>query len=122
MFRYIKDLKQGDFIAIAHNNWIEFGWYIGRGQGNSVQYFTLRSPSIYLEHYEKGTMRVNDSLQKHIEKHGLTTKILYKSFIWGESSQRILKIENPEQMLQGEDLTKYLQSKDALIKLKFLNS
>lgn len=84
MFRYIKDIKQGDFIAIAHNNWIEFGWYIGRGQGNSVQYFTLRSPSIYLEHYEKGTMRVNDSLQKHIENTDSLQRY-YSNLLYGET-------------------------------------
>jgi len=40
---YCGELERGDFIAVSNSNYIDLGFYLGRGVNNSTQYYTLNS-------------------------------------------------------------------------------
>lgn len=109
IIKYGGELKKGDVIAIANINSVEFGWYIGPGKGESLQYYSMEGPGLVHEHYEK---------QNKLES--FTLKSIRKCYIWGTRYKRIIKITNPEDIFLEDDLTDYLNSKEALTNLKFI--
>lgn len=121
--RYGGDLVPGDFIAVSNGNHIDFGWYCGDGRG-TLQYYSLRIPSIIFEEYQSWKANPqNSSLwrAKDFEKHGFSKKMLWKSYINAVHKTRVIKIVQPEDILtEQEDIKSYQISKQALIELNIL--
>ena len=116
-------LNVGDFIIIASNNQLDYGWYCGQNKyGSTLHYYTIWSPANALEDFERYEAGDKTGWRtKKFEKHGFTSKCFYKSFlnVWYES--RILKPGNPDELFtHPEQLERYNKSKEALIKIKFL--
>lgn len=118
------DLHPGDFIAIADQNHMSFGWYFGDGIG-TLQYFYYVSPANSYENYEEWT-KLNDDLKaKHWRaksyKNGFTAKCIWKSYINVVHDRRVIKINNPEEIFTDpKDRETYEKSKEVLIKLNFI--
>lgn len=52
------EIKTGDMIIIAFNNaWLDIGFFLGRGQGNSIQYYTINRLSNWLGQVKNGGKR-----------------------------------------------------------------
>jgi hypothetical protein len=47
---YTGELKLGDLVAIASFSCVELGFYRGRGQGNSFQYYELSSLARWVDY------------------------------------------------------------------------
>lgn len=125
--RYGGELRPGDFIAVSENSaYLQFGWYFGQGSG-TLQYISIHSPGNTFEIYNdwKNGKEVNHWYKERFERHGFTSKLFYKSYIYGsgidENGTRVMKIENPESVFTNpEDLEIYNKSKEALIHINFL--
>ena len=125
--RYGGDLQIGDFILVANSNYTSFGWFCGRGQGGTVQYYHFRVPGDrfeYFKEWQTNGLKDNPWFVQQIEKHGFTAKLFYKEYIYGDSvsdnGSRIVKLPNPEDIFtEPEDLEDYRKSKEALIYIKF---
>jgi hypothetical protein len=125
--RYGGDLEIGDFIMVASNNYTSFGWYCGKGR-NTIQYYVYGVPGSRWEDFKSwkaGTITSqNHWLGKRFEKHGFSSKLFYKEYIYGSgldsTASRIVKITDPESIFTNqEDLEMYRKSKEALIYIKF---
>ncbi len=46
---YSGEIKFGDVIAVAYSNSMEIGIYLGRGQGDSMQYYGVRNLRRWLD-------------------------------------------------------------------------
>lgn len=118
-------LNVGDFIIIASGGSLDYGWYCGQNRyGSTLHYYNLSAPGNALktyEEYEKGEP-VSSWLVETFKKHkGFTSKLFYKSFLntWYEG--RILKPANPDELFTNpEHIETYNKSKEALIRIKFL--
>ena len=116
-------LEIGDFIVIAWGNRLDYGWYCGQGRDKcSLQYYSLSSPGDSLkefEQYEAGN-ETGWRVEK-FKKHGFTSKCFYKSYLNSYYENRILKPANPDELFTNpENIEKYNKSKEALIRIKFL--
>ena len=119
-------LEVGDFIVIAdNNNRLSYGWYCGQGRyGNTLHYYDIFGPGAALqdyEQYEKGEPIQSWIAEKFKKQGGFTSKCFYKNFlnVWYES--RLLKPANPDDLFtHPEQLERYNKSKEALIRIKFL--
>lgn len=119
-------LEVGDFIVIAWNNQLDYGWYCGQGRDNStLQYYNIDSPASALEdyeQYEKGEPISSWVAERFKKQKGFNSKCFYKSYINSYYERRILKPANPDDLFtHPEQLAKYNKSKEALIRIKFLN-
>jgi hypothetical protein len=123
--RYGGELEIGDFIMVANVNYTSFGWYCGKGR-NTIQYYHFRVPGERhktFQEWEAG--RLNNSwLASKFQKHGFSSKIFYKEYIYGGgieiNGSRVIKLTDPESIFTNtEDLDYYLKSKEALINIKF---
>lgn len=117
-------LNIGDFIIISYSNSLDYGWYCGQGKNKTtLQYYGIWSPSNALDsfrEYEQGDKCSWNA--KRFEKHGFTSKSFYKSYINTYHENRILKVTNPDDLFTDpERLKQYNNSKEALLKIKFLN-
>lgn len=123
--QYGGQLVPGDFVAIAFNNCIDFGWYCGNGSG-TLQYYSFRYPKNALERYEdwlnqSEEEKKNNWCDKRFSKEGFTIKALYKSYINSVHRTRVIKITNIEDIFTDpEDRENYEKSREALIKLNFV--
>ena len=118
------NLEIGDFIVIAWGNRLDYGWYCGQGRDKcSLQYYSLSSPGGVLEDFERYEAGDNTGWRvEKFKKHGFTSKCFYKSYLISYYESRILKPSNPEDLFTDPDkLAQYNKSKEALIKIKFLN-
>lgn len=121
-------LNAGDFIVIAKGSQLDYGWYCGQSRyGNTLHYYNMWSPGSALEdfeRYEKGEKLASWNNSKKFERSkGFTSKCFYKNFlnVYYVSKSRILKPANPDDLFTDpEQLAKYNKSKEALIKIKFL--
>ena len=116
-------LNVGDFIIIASGGQLDYGWYCGQNKhGSTLHYYTIWSPANALEDFERYEAGEKTGWRtEKFEKYGFTSKCFYKSFLnsWYES--RILKPGNPDELFTNpEQLERYNKSKEALIKIKFL--
>ena len=118
-------LNVGDFIIIASGGSLDYGWYCGQNRyGSTLHYYSLWSPGNALEtyeEYEKGEPVSSWLVERFKKQKGFTSKLFYKSFLntWYES--RILKPANPDELFTNpEQLKTYNKSKEALIRIKFL--
>lgn len=117
------DLLPGDFIAVSNGNYIDFGWYVGDGSG-TLQYYHYGTPRSAYEHYEEFVNEPDSRKSvywgKRFEK-GFTKKCMWKSYINAVHDRRVIKLTNPEEIFtELEDLERYQQSKEVLIKLNFI--
>jgi len=117
-------LELGDFIVIASNSILDYGWYCGQGRDKTtLQYYSIWSPGYTLEQFEK--FETGDHTHwraEHFTKHGFTSKAFYKSYLNSYYESRFLKVTDPDNLFTNpEQLAKYNKSKEALIKIKFLN-
>ena len=118
-------LDVGDFIIIAdNNNTLTYGWFCGQGRDRcTLQYYSIWSPGNALESFEEWqTTGLPKWLGEKFEKHGFTSKVFWKGYINTYNEHRILKIEQPDLLFSTnkELQEKYNKSKEALIKVKFL--
>lgn len=118
-------LNLGDFIVIACGGSLDYGWYCGQNRYKStLHYYSIWSPASALddfEQYEKGG-KIPSWMADRFEKHGgFTSKCFYKSFLTTYYGSRFLKPANPDDLFtHPEQLAKYNRSKEALIRIKFL--
>jgi len=122
--RFGGDLHPGDFIAIAEQNRMSFGWYFGDGRG-TLQYFYYSAPSQTNEYYQDWTKLSDDLKQKDWRtkryKKGFTLKCIYKSYVNVVHDTRIIKLNNPEEIFTDPiEREFYEKSKETLLKLKFI--
>lgn len=113
-------LQLGDFIAIAYSNGFTLGWYAGTGRG-TVQYYHLHAPKDTHEYYLDFTSgKVNNPYRRKMFKDGFTHKSIWKAYVNSPHGNRIIKLENPEAILDQETLEVYNKSREALIEVKFI--
>jgi hypothetical protein len=122
--RYGGLLQPGDFIAIANSNYLNLGWYCGKGH-NTLQYYHFRSPGINMDQWEQWSKMTDEKKSKswYSKRYakGFTIKCLWKSYINAVHSTRIVKITNIEDVFtEPEDLLEYEKSKEALLTLNFI--
>lgn len=114
-------LNIGDFVIISTGNMLDYGWYCGQGR-NTLQYYSVWSPGSALEDYEK--FQAGDKTGWRAErfmKQGFTSKCFYKSYINSYYESRVLKVADSDNLFTNpKTLEKYKKSKEALIKIKFL--
>jgi len=124
--RYGGQLSPGDFIAVSEGNRVFFGWYFGDGIGGTLQYYYIGAPCSSYERYEEWEKIKDPEIKsKHwtAKKYskGFTLKSIWKSYINAVHDIRVVKITNPEDIFTTqEDKEQYEQSKEILIKLKFV--
>ena len=109
--KYGKELEKGDFIIIASGNYLDLGWYVGRGKSGTVQYYHLHEGCYWFDEFQKlGETPKYFSL-----------KSLYKSYVNSVHEGRIANIENPESLfIHDEELLEvYNKSKSLLLSLNF---
>lgn len=123
--KYGGQLVPGDFIAVSDGNHLNFGWYIGDGR-NTLQYYYMRGPqSVYNDYktwlrYSDEEKAKNRWMSERFAK-GLTIKCLWKSFINSVHATRVMKITNIDDIFTDpEDRKIYEESREVLIKLKFI--
>lgn len=119
-------LEVGDFIIISSGNHLDYGWYCGQGNfGSTLQYYSIWSPANALENFEKweaGEEMPEWTVQKFKRHKGFNSKCFHKSFLNSYYESRIMKPANPDELFTSPDkLERYKKSKEALIKIKFLN-
>jgi len=124
-------LELGDFIIVAYQDSLQYGWYCGQGRyKNTLHYYSLWGPGDALEIFEKyeaeEEVGVRHSNKWHSDKFkkygGFTSKCFNKNYLNSYYESRILKPSNPDELFtNAEHLEKYKKSKEALIKIKFLN-
>ena len=117
-------LEVGDFIVIAQYSRLDYGWYCGQGRDKTtLQYYSVSSPGYSLEQFEK--FEAGDQTgwrAEHFTKHGFTSKAFYKSYLNSYYESRFLKVIDPDNLFTNPtQLANYNKSKEALIKIKFLN-
>ena len=87
------ELERGDLIIIAYSNGLEIAFYLGRGQGGSVQYYTISSLEIWLDNYNNPNIETK-------------RKTPYKGYLinaeWRIAKYHHHCIENPEYIEQYE--------------------
>jgi len=123
--QYGGQIVPGDFIAIAFNNTIDFGWYAGNGKG-TLQYYTFRGPANANRDYQEW-LKMSDKEKsenkwqtKRFEK-GLTAKCFWKSYINSVYNSRIIKITNVEDIFTDpKDRETYEKSRETLITLNII--
>ena len=118
------DLHPGDFIAIAEQNRMSFGWYFGDGRG-TLQYFYYTGPEDCYRLYEEWNAKNDDAKAKdwRTKKYnkGFTLKSIYKCYVNAVHATRVIKINNPEEIFTDpQDRETYEKSKETLIKLNFI--
>lgn len=119
------DLRPGDFIAIAEQNRMSFGWYFGDGRG-TLQYYYVGAPDNCYDVYKSWEKITDPEVKKNHWRskqyiNGFTLKCIYKSYINAVHNSRVIKITNPEEIFTDpEDRKTYEESKEVLIKLKFI--
>jgi len=125
--RYGGDLQIGDFIMVAGNGYTSFGWYCGQGRG-TIQYYQYGVPGNMFENFQEwqtnGPKDINSWYAEKFQKHGFTSKLFYKDYIYGNgigvNGSRVVKIADPESIFtEQEDIDRYKKSKEALISIKF---
>lgn len=124
--KYGGDLHPGDFIAIAEQNGMSFGWYFGDGRGGTLQYYYLYSPSGSYESYEDWEKIKDPEIKSRhwrakIYSKGFTLKCIRKGYINAVHDTRVMKINNPEEIFTDpKEIETYRKSKEVLLKLKFV--
>lgn len=118
-------LNVGDFIVIASGGQLDYGWYCGQGRyGSTLHYYSIWSPGSALEDFEKyesGEPLPSWRAEKFKKNRGFTSKCFYKNFLNVYYESRILKPANPDNLFtHPEQLERYNKSKEALIRIKFL--
>ena len=118
-------LNVGDFIVIACGGSLDYGWYCGQGRGGStLHYYSIWAPASALEDYEKyekGEPIRSWVAERFKRQKGFNSKCFYKNFLSTYYESRILKPGNPDELFtHSEQLERYNKSKEALIRIKFL--
>ena len=80
---YTGELKPGDFIAISIGNWLDIGFYAGRGKTGSMQYYTYHS----LLAWNLGQEETTDTPPSYPK-----TKSPWKSYINSYLEGRVVKL------------------------------
>jgi len=119
--KYGGHLEKGDFIGVAYTNFIVFGWYIGNGQGRSLQFYRFRIPKHAKENFEKYNKEPSPSpwMVKYLEK-GFSLKTLNKDYLISPGIHRVFKATPLDIFTDQEDIKIYEESKKILIDLNFL--
>jgi len=118
-------LNMGDFIVIASGGQLDYGWYCGQGRyGNTLHYYSIWAPGSALEdyeQYEKGEPIRSWVAERFKRAGGFNSKCFYKNFLNVYYESRLLKPGNPDELFtHPEQLERYNKSKEALIRIKFL--
>ena len=96
-------IKTGDLVVISVSlSWLEFGFFLGRGQGNSVQYYSIRRLAQWLACHKEGNKQLR----------------LYVDFYHTPYATKIARY-SPE-FFEGEMLEFYEKAIEALKILKLI--
>jgi hypothetical protein len=122
--KYGGQIVPGDFIAVAFNNHIDFGWYAGNGRG-TLQYYHFRVPMNAHDRWDEWNNQPDEEKSKSWRskqyKNGFTSKCLWKSYINSVHETRVIRITNIEDIFtEPEDRDSYEKSKEVLIKLNLI--
>lgn len=122
--KYGGRILPGDFIAVAFNNHIDFGWYAGNGR-DTLQYYHFRGPMNAYDRWDEWNNQSDEEKNKAWRakqyRNGFTTKCLWKSYINSVHETRVIRITNIEDIFtEPEDRDNYEKSKEVLIKLNFI--
>ena len=99
------ELKKGDLIVAVFNNYLELGFYLGKGGGMSEQYYSTGRLSQWLTYVEK------------CKEDGVPYKAPYKSYMSNANSYRFMKY-SPELIIEEGMLEQYNR---AITAIKLLN-
>jgi hypothetical protein len=118
-------LEMGDFIVISGNGSLDYGWYCGQGRyKNTLHYYSIWGPASALEDFERYEAgdKTGWRADKFIKHSGFTSKCFVKHYLNSYYESRILKPANPDELFTNQEhLQRYNKSKEALIKIKFLD-
>lgn len=116
------DINIGDFVCIANGNFLEFGWFCGRGQGGTFQYYYYKQPMRYKEIYENAKIYPQYHNHKKAMSEEFNIKWLKKSFLLDFKGNRIMKInwDVRDMFTNIEQLNDYKKSREILEQLNFL--
>ena len=65
-----KELKTGDFVIVSlHNGCLHLGFYLGRGYGNTVQFYTFTSILWWSQQEKKSKYPYKDYIQGMYVEH-----------------------------------------------------
>jgi len=115
-------IETGDLLAISYNNYLQLGFYVENGINGSLKYIsvnTIVSTKRYYDRWIDGKMDSNLNYWNNKFKNGLIFKSFAKDYII-QTECRVIKINNPEEVLTGESLSNYLMAKEILIKLNVI--
>ncbi len=119
--QYGGQIEKGDFLAIGFSNYIQFGWYIGDGQGSSLQFYGWQVPESAKKRYEEFVnTEVPSKWNIKQFENGFTLKNIQKDYIISVDSWRVCKINPIDIFTNSEDMKKYEKSKEVLIDLNFI--
>lgn len=103
------EITRGDIIAVACNNYISVGIYLGRGQGGTVQYLWPGSASSSKNWH--GVQLVEWKGDKPMRP--LTISQMGKNYVNTPDEYRIMKL-NRENITDQETIEKLLEDKEVL--------
>jgi hypothetical protein len=115
----------GDFVIIACDNHLYYGWVAGTGVGNStLQFYTVPVVNATAKSYEDWKLNLDTTtyLGRRFSK-GFTVKSLYKTYINTVGNWRVMVVKEPDLLFADEEKNEaYIKAKETLIKLNFLKS
>lgn len=114
-------LTKGDFVIVSGGNYLQFGWYIGPGNG-TIQYFSTSSAYITETNYNNWLINKKIYWGKKFSESGLKLSNIKKDYVLDHHKYKIMKFEgDPETIFTEQtDLDKYRNAKALLEKLNFL--
>jgi hypothetical protein len=107
------DIQRGDIIAVASNNYISIGIYLGRGQGGTVQYLWPGSASSSKNWHgiQLGQWKGDKPMKP------LTISQMGKNYVNTPDEHRIMKL-NRENITDQETIERLLEDKEVLKEFK----
>ena len=103
------EIQRGDIIAVASNNYISIGIYLGRGQGGTVQYLWPGSATSSRDWYEEQLKNWKGAKPMR----SFTISQIGKSYINSPDANRIIKL-NRENITDQETIERLLTDKEVL--------
>lgn len=117
--RYGGTLKIGDFIAIAANHYLYFGWYCGNGKAGNIQYVGVQEVAWQFKEFNDRQSGKSYGVN-HKDRKGFSLDHFRKNPLRNNKKHTVIKITDPEEMFTQYELTEYLKAKEILTNMKFL--
>jgi hypothetical protein len=107
------EIQRGDIIAVATNNYISIGIYLGRGQGGTVQYLWPGFATSCKNWHERKLKEWKGDKPMR----PLTISQMGKSYVNTPDEYRIMKL-NRDNITDQETIEKLLEDKEVLKEFK----